>query len=641
MSIATELQDLNDNILDAYTVIGNKQGTVPANKNTANLDTAINSIPSPDKYDVKKRVDDYSTLRQGYQVPANYGGTEVTAIGKLALAYIYSYANGAGVKNVSFPNVTTIYEGGMQCAFGSSAYDSYTGAGVETINFDSLREVKTGGLSYAFLGCKVKTVSFPALETVGANALASAFSAASSVVGGTASFPALTNIPSSATSAFQSAFGRFPYGTSQTNGYVSFSFPNLVTVAAEKAFASAFRSNNLCTHIDFSSLTTVSGTRAFDGAFSEIPIPDLSVVFPELVTASGSNCFDSFASKTVVACFPKLKTVGSSAFYYAFRGNTTTTISFPELDTLTGTYAFNQVASGDSALTTVSFPKLVDIQSGINGTFSNAFNGCTSLSSADFSGLENILAQSTFSSAFKGCTSITKIGAPSSAQDATVDLSSLETIDNGKDTFREAFSGCASLTTADFPALTTVSGSSTNSQDVFYRAFNGCTSLTTVTFPALTEASAYYAFRQAFYSTPALTTVTFPLLSVTGTSSFQNAFEGCSSLSSISFPSLTNASHSCFSSAFTGCTSLTTMSFGISTADNYSFNNAFNGCTALTTVSFPNLTSARSNSSFASMLTGCSNVTVHFPAAMETTMSSWTDVRNGFGGTNTTVLFDL
>ena len=619
MSIATELQDLNDNILDAYTVIGNKQGTVPANKNTANLDTAINSIPSPDKYDVKKRVDN-GTLRQGYQVPANYGGTEVTAIGKLALAYIYSYANGAGVKNVSFPNVTTIYEGGMQCAFGSSSYDSYTGSGVETINFDSLREVKNGGLAYAFLGCKVKTVSFPALETVGANALSYAFATAAYVVGGTASFPALTNVPSSATSAFQNIFSRFPYGTSQTNGYVSFSFPNLVTVAAEKAFSGAFRSNNLCNSIDFGSLTTVSGTRAFDGAFYEVPIPDLSVVFPELTTASGLNCFDSFAPKAVVACLPKLKTAGGSAFYYAFRGNTTTTISFPELDTLTGTAAFNQVSSGNSALTTVSFPKLVDIPSGMNSTFVNAFNGCTSLSSADFSGLENILAQSTFSGAFKGCTSITKIGAPSSAQDATVNLSSLETINSGKDTFREAFSGCTSLTTATFPALTTVSGnSSSTGQEVFYRIFGGCTSLTTVSFPALTEASAYYAFRQAFYGASALTTVSFPVLSTIGSYCFQNAFEGCSSLSSISFPSLTVAPYSCFASAFVGCTSLTSVSFPALTASSFgSYNSQFN-----------------------SMLSGCSNVTVHFPAAIQSTIGNWPSVTSGFGGTNTTVLFDL
>ena len=46
MSVADELQNLNDNILAAYTTIGNKGGTVPTNKNTDNLATAIGSIPN-------------------------------------------------------------------------------------------------------------------------------------------------------------------------------------------------------------------------------------------------------------------------------------------------------------------------------------------------------------------------------------------------------------------------------------------------------------------------------------------------------------------------------------------------------------------------------------------------------------------
>ena len=44
MSVASELETLQTNIGAAYTAIGNKGGTVPANKNTDNLATAINSI---------------------------------------------------------------------------------------------------------------------------------------------------------------------------------------------------------------------------------------------------------------------------------------------------------------------------------------------------------------------------------------------------------------------------------------------------------------------------------------------------------------------------------------------------------------------------------------------------------------------
>ena len=46
MSVATELTKLNTNIKNAYDEIATKGGTIPQNKNTDNLPTAINSIPS-------------------------------------------------------------------------------------------------------------------------------------------------------------------------------------------------------------------------------------------------------------------------------------------------------------------------------------------------------------------------------------------------------------------------------------------------------------------------------------------------------------------------------------------------------------------------------------------------------------------
>lgn len=46
MSIATELQNYNDGLLDAYTAVNTQGGTVPANKNLDNLPAAITSIPT-------------------------------------------------------------------------------------------------------------------------------------------------------------------------------------------------------------------------------------------------------------------------------------------------------------------------------------------------------------------------------------------------------------------------------------------------------------------------------------------------------------------------------------------------------------------------------------------------------------------
>jgi hypothetical protein len=41
------------------------------------------------------------------------------------------------------------------------------------------------------------------------------------------------------------------------------------------------------------------------------------------------------------------------------------------------------------------------------------------------------------------------------------------------------------------------------------------------------------------------------------------------------------------------------------------------------------------------MLQGVTGCTVHFPSNLQSVIGSWSDVTARFGGTNTTVLFDL
>lgn len=676
MSIATELQNLNDNILDAYDAVQDKGGTVPANKNMVNLPTAIDSIPAPGPLDAKKK-NDSGTVRCANDSPVSvtYGDQTATQIGPLALAYIYANAPnslaGHGIRGVDFRNVTLIDKGGMMNAFGIASFDIYSGAGVETINFDSLQEVRTSGLAYAFLGNKVKTVSFPALTTVGENAFMKAFSM-SGVVGGTASFPALTTIPFSARGAFKGVFSRFPAGTSQTEGYVSFSFPSLTTVAAEEAFYFGFQDNNLCTSIDFSSLTTVSGESAFEYAFNGVTIANTANVFPELTTVSGDSAFKASLYKATVVDFPKVTSVGASAFERAFHD--CTSISFPMLTTITGGSAFSELASGSTTLTTADFSSIQDVTSGLS-VFMYAFKNCTVLEGVDLSSLETVAGKYQFYEAFYGCTAITKVGTPASAQEKTVDFSGLKAITpDSYQGFYQAFRGCTSLTSVSFPSLETVKSNGSSGGYTFYNTFYECTALTEASFPALTDVSSYYGFSTAFSGCTSLTTVDFSALISTGSvgafygafdgctmltsvgfssletagyESFSNAFKGCTALTSVSFPSLTTTTDSTvFSNAFKGCTALTSMAFpALTTIDQYRvFYNMFNGCTSLTSVSFPALTTSSFGSysnQFNNMLSGCSNVTVHFPAAIQGTIGSWNDVRNGFGGTNTTVLFDL
>ena len=76
----------------------------------------------------------------------------------------------------------------------------------------------------------------------------------------------------------------------------------------------------------------------------------------------------------------------------------------------------------------------------------------------------------------------------------------------------------------------------------------------------------------------------------------------------------------------------------------------FFGCVGITSISFPSLSSTSfpgsgSSSTFKNffndMLSGVTGCVVHFPSNLQSVIGSWPDVTAGFGGTNTTVLFDL
>jgi hypothetical protein len=156
---------------------------------------------------------------------------------------------------------------------------------------------------------------------------------------------------------------------------------------------------------------------------------------------------------------------------------------------------------------------------------------------------------------------------------------------------------------------------------VLYGAFYNCISLVSSDLSSLVATSGRSAFSYAFSGCTNLTSVNFnSLATVSGGNSFSSAFYSCSSLASVSFPALATLTGS------------------------YAFNYAFSSCVSLTSVSFPALTTSSFGSrtnQFSRMLQGCTGVTVHFPSAIQSTIGSWSDVTAGFGGTNTTVLFDL
>lgn len=282
---------------------------------------------------------------------------------------------------------------------------------------------------------------------------------------------------------------------------------------------------------------------------------------------------------------------------------------------------------------------------------------------------------------FNNATTINESGAlemcKSNSSLTSIDISSLTTV--SKNGLGQAFSDCINLagqidasnisfvgangmyytfartkiTSLDLSGLTSIGESSSTAGHFMYMC-QGCTLLTSINFSGLTEikGNVNQTFSYAFDGCTSLTSASFPnLVTLNGARCVDNMFNRCSSLASVDFSKLETIGDAdgrsyIFTNVFNNCPNITTVSFPKlkTVRGQYVMNNAFNNCTGLTALSFPALTTSSfgsRNNQFRNMLYGCSNVTVHFPSAIQSTIGNWADVTNGFGGTNTTVLFDL
>lgn len=161
--------------------------------------------------------------------------------------------------------------------------------------------------------------------------------------------------------------------------------------------------------------------------------------------------------------------------------------------------------------------------------------------------------------------------------------------------FEDAYAYNENLEKVDFSSLQTISGS-----NVFMGTFVDCTKLSEIKFDNLQTISGSTCFISRPFKGTAIINISFPKLSILtgryalgGSAGIGGAFANCTSLQTLSFPALTSTS------------------FG-------SYTNQFNY-----------------------MLNGVTGCTVHFPSNLQSVIGSWSSVTSGFGGTNTTVLFDL
>lgn len=191
---------------------------------------------------------------------------------------------------------------------------------------------------------------------------------------------------------------------------------------------------------------------------------------------------------------------------------------------------------------------------------------------------------------------------------------------------------------------TTPSGITTVGAKALQYAFYGDKNISHADLSAITTFSGAYSLFHAFDSS-ALTSVDLSAVTRLGSGyTFGYAFKDCVNLTTITVGSQSGfpATGSAFKYGCSGCTSLTTATINMKSMFQDSCAYAFENCTSLTSVSFPALTminSTHKNNVMRNMLDGCSNVTVHFPAAMQAKVSTISDLT--FGGTNTTVLYDL
>lgn len=242
----------------------------------------------------------------------------------------------------------------------------------------------------------------------------------------------------------------------------------------------------------------------------------------------------------------------------------------------------------------------------------SAYRGTAVTGAIDLSGLTTLTGQNALGYCFQNCTGITSI-----------DLSNLTSV-SGQSSLSSCFNGCTGITSINLSKLNSVTGSSN-----FESCFKGCTGVTRMSFSALTNI--YSAQFGECFSNSGLEYLDFPVLETLGgqnsnyNSPFYHIFNGTTNLlKTVKFQSLKTVTSNynnayCFYQAFCKSTSNTHIYFY-----------------ALDTDSFGTKTNQ-----FNQMLNSSTGATVHFPKRIQATIGSWSDVTAGFGGTSTTVLFDI
>lgn len=349
--------------------------------------------------------------------------------------------------------------------------------------------------------------------------------------------------------------------------------------------------------------------------------------------------------------------IGNNILQLAFNGNSNIiTVEFPEITTISGNYACEKMLRNANNVTTLSFPELVSItgnyalqclcmaEDSMGSGTSGTGNKITTLT---FPKLKSVTGNYGCYQMF-GFYGWVEDPSTQGPKLTTINLGALE-VASGTRCFSSCFEQLGTVTSCDLHSLKIAGNSSFQS---FLAGNNNLAG--EFVFDNLIQVGPY-AFSN-FSQGSKITKFGAPnLTSITDFGVFSSCVDSNATLTEINFNNLTTIDigsqtvptyyNGAFSSAFGG-TGLTTVSFPkLETIKMPKcFIDTFFNCSNLTSVSFPALKSNAFGSwtnQFNYMLERTNGVTVHFPSNLQSVIGSWSDVTNGFGGTNTTVLFDL
>ena len=282
-------------------------------------------------------------------------------------------------------------------------------------------------------------------------------------------------------------------------------------------------------------------------------------------------------------------------YAYSNNDNLTGTVDLSSITNF-GNYSCDNLCASSHNITGVTFSSNT-ITLGIY-SLKNAFALCSALTgSVDLSSIKKVPEYGLYY-----CFAQTKI--------TSLDLSSVYMIDNY---------GCNYISTQN-SSLQQINLSSVKwvGDNGLYYAFNNCTNLSgNIDLSNIISVASGGLSGMMSGDTKITGLDLSNLMFLRGTSTLGSICSGCSMLSSINISKIARCdSNNGFSLAFKD-TAISSLSF-----------NGLADCSQLSDV-------------FNNMLQGVTGCTVHFPADLETRMQSYSSVIAGFGGTNTTVLFDL